>query len=454
MSQVIGTLQAPQWWIHGNHDFDFDADFDEDSADSWRRLWGPAYYAFEIGNVLFIALDNVVYPCHAEDAMRPGREFCLTDARKRYNGRVTAEQMTFVKNLLAVTPKSKTIVFAHHIPFVSFYDQTTVAHQTDNVSAIYDLVAGREVLSISGHTHTIENLAPNDTFAGWTATVGVAALPFRHIIAGAASGGWYQGDFDIHGTPMALQRMGAPKGWLSLSFDAQGNYQERYHGANVGRERVAWLSLSTPSFRDWYQQLIAWRNSDKAERDPIPPLSINDLPDVKILTQADLTNASFVTANVWAGSSDTQVTIAINDMPAVAMVRTQQARGESANIGVDYVDPFAAQRQLSVSRIALQSRSGIAGNQGYQVFKGVQNGPAVPQPQRHVTDRNVHLWRYQLPANLPQGTHVATVTITDRHGDSYTDKLVFEVVTERPPMRFRKDVWKAFNNGAPVRETP
>ena len=452
MSQVIGALQAPQWWVHGNHDFDFDADFDVDSADSWRRLWGPAYYAFEIGNVLFIALDNVVYPCHAEDAMRPGREFCLTDDRKRYNGRVTEEQVHFVENLLALTPKDKTIVFAHHIPFVSFYDQTTAAHQTDNVTDIYELVAGREVLSISGHTHTIENLAPNDAFAGWSASVGVDALPFRHIIAGAASGGWYQGDLDIHGTPMSLQRMGAPKGWLSLQFDDQGKYQECYHGANVGRERVAWLSLSTPSFRDWYQQISAWHNSDKNTRDPIPPLSINDLPDVKILTPEDLMNKTFITANVWAGASDTQVNISINNMSAVSMARTQQAQGESAKIGVDFVDPFAAQRQLSVARIALQSRSGIEANQGYQVFKGIQNGPTVPQPQRHVTDRNVHLWRYELPANLPLGTHVATVTITDRHGQQHIDTLAFEVVEDRPNMRFRKDVWEAFSNGAPVRK--
>lgn len=450
MSKVIGSLKAPQWWTHGNHDFDFDADFDRDSADSWRNLWGPAYYAFEQGNVLFIMLDNVVYPCGLKDAQLPGREFCITGKNKRYNGRITEEQLQFVKSLLDTTDKGKTVVVAHHIPLVSFVDQTQAPHQTDNATRLYSLLEGRNALSISGHTHTIENLSPGDSFYGWKEQVNVSVLPFRHIIAGAASGAWYQGDFDIHGTPMSLQRMGAPKGYLTLDFDTYGNYKENYHGANYGRERVAWLSINTPEFRAWFDEINTWRLSSKNERDPIPPLSINDLPDVKVLTQEDLAKESFLTANVWSGSTQTKVTVSINDGPEKAMVRTQQASGEKAKIGALYADPFAAQRQLTVARTSIKSRSGDKGNQGYQVFKGTQRGPDVPQPQSAIADRNVHLWKYKLPSNMPVGVHVAKVTITDRHGRKFNDRIVFEVKSERPEMRFRKAQWEAFDNGSPV----
>ncbi len=451
VAELWGAVGAPQWWAHGNHDFDFDADFDANSADSWRRLYGPNYYAFEMGAVTFVVLDNVVYPCGAEDAATPGREFCLEDERKRYNARITDDQMAFVEGVLANVDADNTIVFAHHIPFVSYVDQTTTPHQTDNVNELYAMVEGREALSLSGHTHTIENLAPGDSFGPWEEAVNVDALPFRHIVSGAVSGAWYHGDFDVHGTPMALSRLGAPRGWVELAFDAQGSYQERFMAANMGRHRTMWLSVNTPGFRTWFEAIDAWRREDRATRDPVPPLNIYDLPDVKILTPEDLTGRSYVTANVWIGDSETEVTLSINDGPAIAMVRTQEAAGEEARIGAEFADPFAVQRQFTVSRFAVESRSGDPSAQGYQSYGRRQFEPAPPQPQWSVADRNMHLWRALLPQELPEGVHVATVSVTDRHGRVFEDRMVFEVRATRPDPTWREEVWDAFENGAPVR---
>lgn len=450
MADVLGTVGAPQWWVHGNHDFDFDADHDRDSADSWRRLWGPNYYAFEIGGVLFIALDNVVYPCGADDARRPGREECVTGDRKRYNGRLTDDQLAFVRNLLALTDPQTRVVVATHIPLVSFVDQTSPIHQTDNVADLYALLAGREALSIAGHTHAVENLAPGDRFEGWTAAVGVQALPFRHIIAGAASGSWWAGDFDHFGVPMALTRMGDPRGWVRLDFQ-DGAYVETFFGANLGRERAMWLSLNTPGFRAWFDALMAWRAQPAETRDPVPPLNANDLADVKIVTPEDLAGGAWITANVWIGSSESAVSISINGGPAQPMERTQQAQGEAARVGAEFADPFAAQRQLSVARVAMQSRSGDARAQGVEVFGGRRTGPAAPQPFGSIADRSNKLWRFKLPEGLPEGAHVATVRVTDRHQRVFEDRIVFEVRAQRPPPRWRDDVWNAFENGPPVR---
>ncbi len=452
MTEVWSAVGAPQWWAHGNHDFDFDADHDANSADSWRRLYGPNYYAFEMGAVTFIVLDNVVYPCGAEDAQTPGREFCVEGDRKRYNARITDDQMAFVEGVVSQTDPDNTIVFAHHIPFVSFVDQTTAAHQTDNVTELYALVEGRNALSLSGHTHTIENLAAGDAFGPWAEAVNVEELPFRHIVSGAVSGAWFNGDFDVHGTPMSLSRLGAPRGWVQLAFDADGAFQERFIGANMGRHRAMWLSINTPGFRSWFDTIHTWLRSDRDTRDPVPPLNIYDLPDVKILTPEDLAGDSYITANVWAGDSATTVTLAINDGPAEPMVRTQQARGEEALIGAEYADPFAIQRQFSVGRYAMQSRSGTPGTQGYRPY--LRRGDAEPapaQPQWSIADRNVHLWRALLPTDLPMGVHVAAITATDRHGRTFTDRMVFEVRETRPDPNWRTDVWNAFENGAPVR---
>jgi len=450
MTEVTATAKAPQWWVHGNHDFDFDADSDKDSADSWRNLYGPNYYAFEIGDVLFIALDNVVYPCTEEDAQSAGREFCATGESKRYNGRITDEQMAFVENLLALTDTDKLVVIGHHIPFVSFVDQDTVAHQTDNVRALYALLEGRAALSLSGHTHTIENLSPGDSFAGWAEAVGVTELPFRHIVSGAASGAWYNGDFDTFGVPMALQRLGGPRGWLSLEFDGS-NYVETYHGSNLSRDQRMWVSVNTPAFRDWFDAIMAWRATPSDGRDPVPPFSINDLPDVKIIMPEDLAAGTWITANVWDGTSETRVEAMI-DGRQLMLERTQEARGEEARIGAEWADPFAAQRQLSVSRWAFQSRSGDARAQGWNRHLATEFGPKPPQPQGSVADRSVHLWRARLPVDLRPGVYEVVVTSTDRHGRISKESIVIEIRTERPENLFRADVWNAFENGPPVRK--
>lgn len=372
--QIGAAAGTPQYLVHGNHDYDFDATSDADSADSWRRIYGPEYFAFEMGRALFVVLDNVFYPCGLEDMAMPRREFCAPGEEPTYNGRVTDTQIAWLTNLLARTPKDRLVVLAHHIPFVSFVDSTSPKHQTDNLAQIHALLEGRPALSLSGHTHTVENHAPGQEFAGWQGAVRVGPLPFRHIIAGAASGGWYQGDLDIDGIPMALQRMGAPKGYLRLDFEGT-DYRETYFGARVDPQRKQWLAFNTPEFRGWYEAIKGWAAEDPVTRSPLPPRSINDLADTRLFTPADLTEGVWLTANVWAGDAATDITAAINDGPATALDRTQQGAGEAPLVGAEWADPFAAMRQLSIGRVAMQSRSGEQRNQGVEVFRGTRSAP-------------------------------------------------------------------------------
>lgn len=436
----VGALAgAPQWLVHGNHDYDFDARTDDDSADSWRRIYGPNYYAFEMGEALFVALDNVVYPCNAEDAAA-GHDFCSDPDRPTYNGRVTDTQLEWLEALIEATPEDRLIVLAHHIPFVSFVDAGSDKHQTDALDRIHAVVEGREALSLSGHTHTTENHAPGQIFEGWAQNTGTGPLPFRHIVAGAASGAWFQGDFNIDGNPMALQRMGAPSGYLQLDFTGTG-YTELYVGQRMDRTRGQWVGVSTPDFRAWYTAIMEWRAQDYETRDPLPPLSLNDLPDTSILTPEELAGGVFVTANVWAGSAETRVTATLPGGQVLEMARTQEGEGEAPRIGADYADPFATERQLSVARHALESRSGDPRAQGFELYQGSSFGPAAPQPQRSIADRNMHLWTVRLPEDLPAGVHAILVTSTDRNGIVFEDRLLVEVRGERPPRYFRSELW-------------
>lgn len=425
--EIGAVLQVPQWFAFGNHDLDFDAPAYEHSADTWRRLYGPTYYAFEIGQALFVILNNVNYPVDL-GRTRPG-----------YLGVVDEVQMEWFKNLIAHTPQDRLVVLAHHIPFVSFVDATSKVHQTREAPRIYEILAGREALSLAGHTHTTENHAPGQFFAGWSEAVGVGPLPFRHLLLGAASGAWFQGDFNTFGLPMALQRMGAPPGYFQLSF--QGNrYRERYIGTQFP-DRDFWVGFNTPSFRTWFTAINDWRRQQPDARSPLPPYSINDLADTRILTPADLKAGVEVTVNVWGGSAETRVAASINGGPLQALTRTQEGRGEAPRVGAEWADPFATQRQLSVARFALRSEHGDERAQGWEAFRGSRFGPDVPQPMSSVADRNMHLWRMRLPVPMPAGSHRLAVQSTDRHGRVSTEHVIFEVRAERPPAQFRHEPW-------------
>lgn len=435
----LGAVSGlPQWLVIGNHDVDFDARTNDDKADSWRRIYGPNYYAFEKGNVLFVVLDNVYYPCGPEDAAR-GRSNCAEGRNPSYNGRLTETLFTWFETLIDHTPEDRLIVLNHHIPMVSFVDGNSGQHQTDEAHRIYSILEGREVVSFSGHTHTTENHAPGQLFEGWTENTGSGPLPFRHIIAGAASGAWYQGDFNVYGVPMALQRMGAPMGYFHLDFEG-ATYRERYVGALLGREKGQWVGLNTPGFRHWYDEILSWAVENGTDPEAITPYSINDLPDPRLLVPEDFEEGVWLTANVWAGSAETTVRAIISNGEELILERTQEGAGESAKIGAEWADPFAIARQLSVARYAYQSTRGHERAQGIELFSGRTIGPASPRPQRSISDRNMHLWRVQLP-ELPFGVHKIEVVSTDRHGQEFTDVITLEVREERPPLYWRHEMW-------------
>jgi len=438
---------VPQWLVHGNHDLDFDAVTPANSADSWRARAMPDYYAFEIGEVLFIVLNNVVYPCSPSDmAGRSEPDHCSDPDNPRYNGRVSGVQMQWLEALMSTAPTDQRVVLLHHIPFVSFSDSDSPVHQTDNVTDIYDLIAPRPALSLSGHTHTLENLSAGDAFEGWQDSVGVETLPFRHIIAGAASGAWWMGDFEYDSVPMAIQRMGSPRGLLTLDFDGS-DYVETYHSTSFGRDRGQWVSFNTPDFRAWHAAIAAWMNQPGDQRDPTPPRSLHDLASYHLFTPGDLSEGVYLTANVWLGSTETRVRARINGGEWVALERTQQARGEAPRRGAEYADPFSGRRVMSVARQALVSDSGNPRAQGYEAFKGSTfRGPPGPMGRR-APDHNLHLWRWRLPSNLPSGAHRVEVVSLDRHGRETVDHLVFEVRDQRPAPYFNRERWNRLPGG-------
>lgn len=443
-AEVMGVVGVPQWWVQGNHDYDHDADHDIDSSDTWRRLYGPNNYAFEMGQAVFIVLDNVSFPCGEDPREARERPFCK-QYWKTYNGRLLPDQMAFIENVLRATDPKKLVVFAAHIPFVGFDNSESHPHQTDNLDELYALVKDRPALSLTGHSHTLENLAPGDSMAGWKDAVGVSTIPFRHLVAGAVAGDWWGGDYDIDGTPMSIQGDGSPRGYVDFAVNGT-DYTLDYRASGLPRDRAMWLSVSTPRFRAWADQIFAWRDQPEDKRDPVPPLSVQDLYDAKMLTKADLAGQSWLTADVWMGDSTSRVSIAIDGAAPVPMTRTQDLKGERIRSGSAYADPFALQRQLTMARAAIQSRSGDPETQGYVQGRQQRLPPMPPQPRGSRADHSPHIWRYDLPADLAEGMHTAVVSVTRDQGEPARDTLVFEVRHAPLKPTFDFQHWDRFRN--------
>jgi hypothetical protein len=411
--QILSVADVPQYYVPGNHDIDFDAETDKNSFDTFKREWGPAYYSFDIGKVHFVTLDNVQYPCENHDG-----EHAFCDESKTYNGYVTEHQMEWLANDLAHVPMDKLVVLNMHIPIISFVDGESNKHQTDNAGDIYRLLEGRPALALSGHTHTLEHFEPGEGARPGIAGLDIPATPFPQIITGAGCGSWWSGDFDDDGVPMSYQRLGAKRGFMVFEFDGN-TFKESFKATGEPAEKQIAVSMLTPTFVDWYNQLLSWL---QAGADGIPPVNINDLKDNMIIPVDEMYDTK-LTANVWNGSSSTQVSVKIDDRDEIMMERNEET-----------LDPYALEKQMYVFRYAAESTSGDPRTQGFELWKRSTQGPSSPRPSDEWmhTDNSNHLWEVALPSDLERGVHTAMITAEDKYGRTYHETIVFEIRDERP----------------------
>lgn len=423
--KIMSATKTPLYLVPGNHDLDFDAEEDAYSLDTFKREWGPSYYSFDIGQVHFVILDDMDYPCKPTDQ---AHAFC--GRSRTYNGVIDPIQFEWLTNDLAHVPKDRLIVLNMHIPIVSFADRDTVQHSVDNRAALYALLEGRKALALSGHTHTLEHFVPGEQEPGWG-----QPTPIPQIVAGAACGSWWSGDFDDQGIPMSYQRLGAPRGYLIFEFDGN-RYREQFKATGKPLEQQMSLSFLSPTYMQWYNSLVTFLRSNPP-LSATPPVNINELPDTNIVTRDELSRTALM-INVWNGSKDSVVTVQFDERPPVEAVRTRDIDEE------DTLDPFATRLQLYSYRYAAHSTSGDPRAQGFELFRASRFGPTDPRPlpESFLTTSSNHLWKLPLPRDLAVGVHTVRVLTTDMHGHTYTETKVFEVMDRRPAPFFRSELFQ------------
>ena len=227
LNAIIGTIGLPWWTIGGNHDLNFEAPGRKYSRETFKRVYGPNYYAFFYGPTLFLMLDNVDYL--GPDPTKPR-------GAGKYEGRFDEAQLEFVRNVLAHTPDDTLIVAVMHIPLRTFLGPEPYQN-TANREAFLKLLEGRRhTVSFSGHTHTTEHhyFGAGD---GWT-----GETPHHQHVLTALSGSWWSGPFDHRGVASADSRDGTPNGFHVLSVDGT-DYTTRFVPAKEANSRQMRLSI-------------------------------------------------------------------------------------------------------------------------------------------------------------------------------------------------------------------
>jgi len=166
-NRVIGQIGVPWYNIAGNHDLNLRASGRKYSSETFKRVFGPNYYAFEYGGALFLMLDNVDY-------LGGGK----------YQGRFGAQQLAFVSEALRETPTNRLVVTAMHIPLRSYLDPNDPTINTSDGSELLKIIGDRPSVSFSGHTHTTEHHYIGDE--NRTAK----PRPHHHHVMTALSGSW------------------------------------------------------------------------------------------------------------------------------------------------------------------------------------------------------------------------------------------------------------------------
>jgi hypothetical protein len=356
-NKIIATIGLPWWNVAGNHDLNYEAPDRRYSRETFKRVFGPNYHAFCYADALFVMLDDVDYL---------GADASRAHAAGKYEGRIDAAQLEFVRNVLARTPPEKLIVLIMHIPLRNDLDPAATDTNLTNRDALFALLEGRRfTVSFAGHTHTTEHHY-FDAAAGWK-----GPEPHHHHVMTAVSGSWWSGPFDHRGVAAADSRDGSPNGFHMLAVDGN-RYRTWFVPAKEPNGRQMRISIDGAFHRDQREVMREFRQGQLLTS----PIS------------RDGVAATSIIANVFDGGPKTKVAMTIGERAPMAMKRVRMP------------DPF-------VDEVFTRNQA-------------TKKAWVKAEPSSHI-------WTARLPADLSAGTHRVTVEAVTEYGDTVRGRIALEV---------------------------
>ena len=248
----------------GNHDNDFMTTSDYDAAVKYVDCIGPTFYSFNIGQVHYVVMDNI--DCSAYDG---------TDSRN-YVKKLSNEQLKWLAKDLAYVDKSTPLIVAMH---AQIYKPTSTGfafdHDSANTEALLAALDGYEVHFVTGHTHKVYNITPDDDV--------VKGRDIHEHNSGAICASWWWSGNLTPGVHVSID--GAPGGYAIWDIDGTD---------------FAWLYKST-GWPEEYQ----FRSYDLNN----VSFSMDDVPNIPSNVLIQLAYKKYV--NAYPENSDNEVHIKI-----------------------------------------------------------------------------------------------------------------------------------------------
>lgn len=248
----------------GNHDNDFMTTSDYDAAVKYVDCIGPTFYSFNIGQVHYVVMDNI--DCSAYDG---------TDSHN-YVKKLSNEQLKWLAKDLAYVDKSTPLIVAMH---AQIYKPTSTGfafdHDSANTEALLAALDGYEVHFVTGHTHKVYNITPDDDV--------VKGRDIHEHNSGAICASWWWSGNLTPGVHVSID--GAPGGYAIWDIDGTD---------------FAWLYKST-GWPEEYQ----FRSYDLNN----VSFSMDDVPNIPSNVLIQLAYKKYV--NAYPENSDNEVLIKI-----------------------------------------------------------------------------------------------------------------------------------------------
>ena len=248
----------------GNHDNDFMTTSDYDAAVKYVDCIGPTFYSFNIGQVHYVVMDNI--DCSAYNG---------TDSRN-YVMKLSNEQLKWLAKDLAYVDKSTPLIVAMH---AQIYKPTSTGfafdHDSANTEALLAALDGYEVHFVTGHTHKVYNITPDDDV--------VKGRDIHEHNSGAICASWWWSGNLTPGVHVSID--GAPGGYAIWDIDGTD---------------FAWLYKST-GWPEEYQ----FRSYDLNN----VSFSMDDVPNIPSNVLIQLAYKKYV--NAYPENSDNEVLIKI-----------------------------------------------------------------------------------------------------------------------------------------------
>lgn len=241
----VENFPVPYFQVIGNHDYDMKFTDDFEAAGEFRRIIGPTYYSFNLGDVHYVVLDNMYYINQNED--------------RSHDTYVDDEQLAWLRKDLSYVDKAKPLFVCMHC---SAYEITGV---TDNGISVRGNFKGTktaelgdcfrefaDVHYLTGDTHINRAVANEDMPAGYNNI-------FEHNMAAICATWWWTGyisDNSIckdgsEGGYMIFTNNGSDVKWRWKGMKVEADRQFRTYDMNVVKTYYA-TDASVKAFRQKY----------------------------------------------------------------------------------------------------------------------------------------------------------------------------------------------------------